>query len=56
VRAHGLDAARRNFVDPDFSWTQFRCEQLRSSGSDIERLKPSPTWVVRDCFGPRVAS
>ena len=25
-------------------------------GSGIERLKPSPTWVVRDCFGPRVAS
>jgi hypothetical protein len=42
VRALGLDAARRNRVDPDFSWTQFRGEPAcycihRAFGPGIDR-------------------
>src|SRR5260370_23998732 len=42
VPALGLDAARRNRVDPDFSWTQFRGEPAcycihRAFGPGIDR-------------------
>ena len=42
VRALGLDAARRNRVDPDFSWTQFRGEPA--------------CYCIHRAFGPGIRS